>query len=237
MSGSVVKDSACAAVRALCIVTFISVVSAWGVVQCRGDSSLLVGAQGDRELLMHSDGTYETGYAWRYGGCQAPDYGSFAERYEGCRQVTAIVLDVTDNGYQLLECLDAYVWADDGGVPGDVLAMEPEVCLDGVPWWPYVGRYTVAMAEPPLVDGVWWVGFWGRWPLSDPAFWICADQNGPGGGSPKTKIAPGQQWPEGWQDVPAERGPTAALGIGAEVGDCPTPADGPTWGAIKAMFR
>ena len=186
---------------------------------------------------MHSDGSYESAYAWAYERCLPPDYGSFAERYEGCEQVTAVVLDVTDDGYFDNQFLDAYVWGDDGGVPGGVLAVQLDEHLPAVPAWPEVGRYSVGLTEPPSVDGVWWVGFWGRWAHMDPGFWIGADQNGPGGGSPKTKIAPGQQWPEGWQDVPAEWGPTAALGIGAEVEECPTLVESPTWGAIKALFR
>jgi hypothetical protein len=42
-----------------------------------------------RALLMHADGSYETAYAWSYGGNVAPDYGAFAERYEGSARIDA----------------------------------------------------------------------------------------------------------------------------------------------------
>jgi len=50
------------------------------------------------------------------------------------------------------------------------------------------------------------------------------------------KIPPGAGYPTGWQSVDLVWGPTAALGIGAEV-DLPTPAEPTTWGSIKALYR
>jgi hypothetical protein len=190
-----------------------------------------------REVWIHSDGTYESAYGWDLHGCEPPDYGSFAERYSGCGWVSAIVLDVSDDGIGENEFLDAYIWDNGDGVPGNVLAVEPGVYLCGVPYWPHVGRFFVDLPEPACVDDVWWVGFWGDWPYSEIGFWVGADQDGPGGGSPMTKIAPGLEWPEGWQDVAVRWGPTAALGIGAEVEETPSPAVSPTWGRIKGLFR
>ena len=190
-----------------------------------------------REVWMHSDGSYESAYAWFPPGCQPPDYGSFAERYSGCGWIAAIVLDVTDDGIWENELLDAYVWDSSDGVPGNVLAVETDVRLYGVPYWPNVGRFFVDLSEPAYVDDMWWVGFWGNWPYSEIGFWVGADHDGPGGGSPMTKIAPGLEWPEGWQDVAVRWGSTAALGIGAEVDETPSPPISPTWGRIKGLFR
>ncbi len=189
-----------------------------------------------RTTWMHSDGTYEDGYAWEYGGCEPPDFGSFAERYEGCRQIVAIVLDLSS---VLPECLplDAYVWADDDGAPGEVLEVLLDVIVVGMAQWPRYSRHFIDLPEPLYAEGTWWVGFWGQWPAYEPSYYVGADLNGPGGGSPMTKIAPGQGYPEGWQNVAVRWGPTAALGIGAEVAESPSPVSCEAWGAIKALFQ
>ena len=192
---------------------------------------------GTRTVWMHSDGTYEDGYAWFSDGCIPPDYGSFAERYETCQQIAAIALDLCGAPWMLPGFLDAYVWADGGGVPGEVLAVEWHVEIDSLTYWPQFSRHLVYFQQPVRTDEVWWVGFWPRMPFWEPDFYVGADLDGPGGGSSMTKIAPGQGYPTGWQDVAVRWGPTAALGIGAEVEECPTPVESPTWGAIKAMFR
>jgi len=195
------------------------------------------GVSGTRAVWMHSDETYESAYAWFGYGCQPPDFGSFAERYETSARLLAVVLDLTGSWYFRVGRADVYVWADDGGVPGEVLALEPDVLLGVLPYWPSVDRFFVELTESLCVEDVWWVGFWGRWPLFDAYFWVGADLDGPGGGAPMTKIAPGLEWPEGWQDVAVRFGPTAALGIGAEVEELPSPAESATWGAIKRLFQ
>jgi hypothetical protein len=185
---------------------------------------------------MHSDDTYESLYAWEYGGCRAPDWGSFAERYEGHQQVAAIVLDLTEI-YWDSGRLDACVWDDDDGRPGEVVRLVADLVPSGLPPWPLFSRQVFELEDPPCVQDSWWVGYWGNWPGYYARFYVGADLNGPGGGSPMTKIAPGQGYPTGWQDVDIVWGQTAALGIGAEVEDCPTPVESPTWGAVKALFR
>jgi len=42
------------------------------------ENAELANGRGARTLWIHSDGTYEYAYAWQYGGCLAPDLGSFA---------------------------------------------------------------------------------------------------------------------------------------------------------------
>jgi hypothetical protein len=193
-------------------------------------------ADADGVVWVHSDETYESAYAWSFDGVLTPDYGAFAERYETQRLLISIVLDVTSAGIWITPRLDAYVWDDNGGLPGGVLAIIPDVILSGIPYWPEVRRFLVELPEHACVESVWWVGFWGNWPESEPGFYIGAALNGPGGGRPMTKIAPGLEWPEGWQDVSVRWGPTSALGIGAEVEESPSPVESKTWGEIKSLF-
>jgi hypothetical protein len=187
---------------------------------------------------MHADSSYETAYAWDEGNYH-PDYGAFAERYEGHASIGAIVLDLTSTPGYNESTLDAYVWGDEGGKPGDVLFAVYGISDIITGQWPAVARNVVALLQPPCVEGTWWVGYWGDyvggWVIP---FFVGADLDGPGGGFPATKIAPGQGYPTGWQDVSVRWGPTAALGIGAEVDSCPpTPTQDTTWGEIKGLFR
>jgi len=188
------------------------------------------GAARDRQiLLMHADGTYENGYMFY---SPPPDWGSFAEMYEGTVQVRSIVLDLS--GYTFdPNWIDAYLWTDGGGRPGLVLAVVTGVHCNNVPDPPDFGRNSIELPEPFGVTGTWWVGFWqGGWV----EYWIGADLDGPGGDSPMVKIPTGAGFPTGWQSVDLVWGPTAALGIGAEV-DLPTPVESATWGSIKGLYR
>lgn len=197
-------------------------------------------AQGreDCMLMMHSDGTYENGYAWEADGCVPPEFGAFAERYEGRWEVLQVILDLTSITWPIDPRADIYIWGDDAGAPGSVLLMVSNVPMGYIPQWPWVGRNVIELPEPLCVDADWWVGFWGRWELAGVEFFIAADLDGPGGGFPATKIASGQGYPTGWQNVSVRWGPTAALGIGAEVDSCPpTPVESETWGSIKALYR
>ena len=191
----------------------------------------------NRTLLIHSDESYESTYAAELEECVPPDYGSFAERYEGSVRVLAIVLDLTQIMWWDSHPLDAYVWSDDGGIPGGVLALVPDYDALWVGDWPQWRRVVVELPSPICTGAEWWVGYWGVWPGWAAHFGVCADLDGPGGGSPMYKIAPGLEWPEGWQDVSVRWGSTAALGIGAEVDETPSPVVSPTWGEVKSLFR
>jgi hypothetical protein len=185
--------------------------------------------------MMHADETYESAYGWSYEGQRAPDYGAFAETYSGPCDVHAIILDLTALVWYS-DPLDAYVWADDGGIPGPVTAVVPNIDPGTVALWPNVSRHRIELDGTLGVEPAWWAGYWGRWPGELVSYFIAADLDGPGGGRPMTKIAPGLEWPSGWQDVAVRWFPTAALGIGAEVSDSPTTVRGTSWGAVKALF-
>lgn len=189
-----------------------------------------------RTLWMHSDGTYESCYAAEWPECVPPDYGSFAEHYEGSVRLLAIVIDLTYFYDPVLPVIDIYVWSDDAGHPGSVLALLPDCWVYGNAW-PAWNRNTVDVPAPICTGSEWWAGFWGPWPDMWAQFGICADLNGPGGGTPMYKIAPGLEWPEGWQNIDVRWPPTSALGIGAEIEETPSPVTCATWGAIKQLFR
>jgi hypothetical protein len=191
----------------------------------------------DRVLLMHADGSYESAYAWQYGGNVAPDYGAFAERYEGAAWILSVVVDLTSLGYSDMRWVDAYVWEDTGGMPGAVLRVVPHIEYYSAGFWPYFARNNFELPDPVCTGSEWWVGYWGDYGGAA-AFYVGADLDGPGSGASATKVAPGQGYPTGWQDVSMKWGPTAALGIGADVDSCPpTPVESETWGSIKALFR
>lgn len=189
-------------------------------------------------VVMNSDGTYESAYSWAYGGVQLPDYGAFAECYEGPAQVCAIVCDLTGTGYPLGTYVDLYVWDDNQGVPGAVIAQRGHVYVPVYAAWPNTYRITWQFPEPVCATGKYWIGEWPDWPWQLPIWYVGADLNGPGG-CPMTNIAPGQGYPSGWQDVAVRFGPTAAMGLGAQVLDCPppTPTNETTWGRVKALMR
>lgn len=188
------------------------------------------------ELRLHSDGTWENGYAWSDSYSPPPDYGAFAECYSGVGEICTLVYWVTDIGFHYGGVFDAFVWQDDGtGQPGNVLCTRVAIDPGTIPEWPAVRQLDVAL-ENCCVSGNWWVGFRGTWGL--PAFWVLADTNGPNQGCPMTKIRPGVTWPEGWQDVsviyPEE---TKSLGIGAYLRPCaPVAAERASWGRVKALY-
>ncbi|MCC7143229.1 MAG: hypothetical protein IT349_14110 [Candidatus Eisenbacteria bacterium] len=51
------------------------------------------------ELLLHTDGTFENGYTWQYGGVGAPYFGAFAECFEGSYLICNAVLELTGTGF------------------------------------------------------------------------------------------------------------------------------------------
>jgi hypothetical protein len=194
------------------------------------------GARGDRTLLIHGDGTYESCYAAEGPECMPPDYGAFAECYQTVAQIHAIVVDLTYVYFPVVHSADVYLWYDEGGCPGEVLALITGCWVDGAPWGDWY-RNVIDLSAPVCVGAPWWVGYWMLWSDAWTQYYLCADVNGPGGGSPMYKIAPGLEWPEGWQPVEVRWGRTAALGIGAEVEETPSPVTAETWGTIKEFFR
>jgi hypothetical protein len=197
-------------------------------------------------LFINSDEQYENGYTWHLQGEQPPYYGAFAECFTASSgwEVCAAVFDLTvvyDDGHYLL---DAYVWADDQGMPGNVLAVVTGFDPNPIALWPNVSRYTVDISTP--VDGPFWVGEWGDWPNGgNSARWfIAADEEGSDFGCPFTNIAPGIGYPSGWQHCSVVWRNAQALGIGhhghrqsAEVPAQPGRGEIASWGMVKSLYR
>ena len=148
-----------------------------------------------------------------------------------------MVCDLTGTGFGGQYHISAYVWDDADGAPGVVLAVRSGFWINGSAFWPATSRYVVSLTTPPCVQGKYWVG---ERPEAAPEGYfeyVAADLNGPAG-CPMTNIAPGQGYPSGWQDVAVRFGPTAAMGLGAQVLDCPpTPVQNSTWGRVKALIE
>lgn len=186
------------------------------------------------ERLMNAETQYD-GYAWQYGGVVPPDYGSWAECYEGAYEVCAAVFNLTQLGNQQGQTMDVYVWDDGGGIPGNVVCFRANI--DPGPIAPYPDQSTHAVPlEGCCVEGSWWIGCWPNWPGQQAGWFIANDIYG-SGTCAKTKIAPGIGFPTGWQNVSIVWGPTPAMWIGADVRPClPTPAHGASWGRIKSLY-
>ena len=190
-------------------------------------------------VYFNADFTFETAYAWGYGGVQAPAYGTFAESYDAIGVlVCGIILELTQPGGVAGRTIDLYVWEDDQGEPGTVLGIATGVDPGPVATWPSVSTHELSISSNCTDSGRFHVGYWGDWPGESAAYYIAADLDG-FGGCPMTLIPPGIDYPSGWDRVSLIWGSTRALGIGAEVGECGTvdPVHEKSWGQIKALFR
>lgn len=150
-------------------------------------------------ILANHDGSFENGYIWQGPGVAPPDYGAWAECYDGDWHINFVQFWFTQLGNQAGETMDVYVWDDEGDNPGNVLAYLPGVDPGPIALWPSVSLHSI----PVNVDvaGTWWVGFWPDWPGQEIGAWfIASDENGfPG--CPRTKFAPGIGYPTGWGHV------------------------------------
>ncbi len=189
------------------------------------------------ELMLTSDGTFEAACAWQGPGVIAPDWGSWAEGYEGTGTVCGIEYWFsTVPEYTPGHTLDAYVWSASGDNPDAVLSLTTGVDPGPIAIWPEMSVIDVAIADSP-VAGPFFVGFWGNWPGGDwPGWGTGCDINGPAG-LPRTKIAPGLGYPTGWHDPSIVFGPTHNVGIGAWLVPPTVPARTESWGAVKALYR
>lgn len=192
-------------------------------------------------LHLNYDGSIENAYCWQYNQCYPPYYGAFAECYQGGDCVTGVELKLTGIGYPCSAC-DIYVWADDGGIPGAVLRRMTGFNPCPIATWPNVSTHDACLDPPCTIDGApFWVGFFPTDPLWLCGYWVAADTNGPGG-CPFTNIAPQTGYPTGWHDCSIVWGPTAAIGIGAWIGQgdaCagPVPTRESSWGRIKQTYE
>jgi len=186
-------------------------------------------------LLQGYDGTFENAYCWQYGGIVPPYYGAFAiEVPNYWIQLCGIRLMLTGTGGPCQPC-DLYVWADDGGRPGDVLAVIAGANPCPVVTWPNVSAHDFSTNLP--IMGTFWVGYWaGGFSNSPCGYYVGADLNGGGNDNPMTNIAPGLGYPTGWNDVSVVWGPTQALGIAPWL-FYDTPVNQGSWGRIKHLYR
>lgn len=176
------------------------------------------------------------GYAWRYGGVVPPEDGSFAECYSGDAEICSVVFGFNQTGTQAGQTMDVYVWADAEGQPGAVTCVVPNVDPGPVAYHPGLSIHAVPV-ENCCTTGYWWVGYWPNWPGMVQGWFCGEDLDGPGGGCPLTKVAPGIGYPTGWQNVSVIWGPTQAMWIGAEVNACPpVPNERSSWGQIKSLY-
>ena len=157
-------------------------------------------------LLRHGDGRCERAYAWQ-DGCvsdQGHFYGAFADSFQFRSQqdVTCLYFDLTRTGLMTgSDSITVFLWADAGGVPGDLDTLLADVWVDPpVAVWPSVTRVFVPLTRT-LAAGTWWIGFWGEWPGQAAQWLIGMDTSGQRRGRPMTYVAPGHGWSEGWHDV------------------------------------
>lgn len=198
------------------------------------------------ELLSPDDGDFENGYCWRTGGVVPPDYGSFAECHDS-QFVCGVQFLFTQTGYYIGQTMDVYVWGfDDGGDPppgpdpGNVICVVRDVSPGPIAYWPSASTHNVQVCCE--TDGFHFAGYWGNWPGHSCGWFIASDEDGPGGGCPRTKIAPGIGYDTGWQPLSAVPTFAGCRGMAirefAGLGDCqPTPAGETTWGRIKSLYR
>lgn len=187
--------------------------------------------------LEQHDGSFESAYAWTGGGVVPPDYGSWVERFEAVGWACGLRLHLTITYEHSNQILDAYLYAEENGLPGTVLSATVGVMIDTPGVWPEITAHDLGIYEAE-VNGAFYLGFWGNWPGGDAKWYIASDENGPGPGRPMTRIAPGIGYPTGWQDVTVVWPDAEALGIGAYVTDeNPTPTASGTWGSVKSLYR
>ncbi len=189
-------------------------------------------------LAYNHDMTFEGAYGWRYGGVEPPYYGAFGEGFsmDAGTNVQCIALWLSGIGYYIGQTCDCYIW--EGGVtdePGEVLTVM--VGFDpGIPAnWPDVSQHDADIPDYTVTGDEFTIGYWGNWPGMVFGWFCAADLDGPGG-HPWTCVSPGSGYGTGWIDPSYVWGTTMAMGLGFYYGD-PVPAESPTWGSIKDLFK
>lgn len=192
---------------------------------------------------QNCDGIFENGGCWNfslYG--QGSYYCAFAEGYRGPAQVHAVRVYVTQQGGWNGETQDLYVWGTGMEGPGCVLAMEVDVPLYNVPYWPEVGanEHKIEATVGPrfYVGHVINMGY-------DYCWFHTWDEDGPGG-DPWTYAPPGlQSLPPGWYHANVVFPTLTSMGIGVYVSGASNVEELPdaglhdertSWGRIKALF-
>jgi len=190
----------------------------------------------------NDDGSYENGYAWAYNGVAAPYYGAWAEGFTmdpGMGAVCGMKFGLTQVGSQDSWHMDVYVWDAAGGSPNNVICVTTGVNPGTIGMWPTITQHDIDIADC-CVSGDYFVGWWPNWVGTGNGWYVAADENGFGGGLPRTNIAPGIGFPTGWNNpnVVSTFAGCQDLGIGTyEVACGGTPTEAKTWGAIKSLYN
>jgi len=194
----------------------------------------------------NDDGSYENGYAWAYAGVVAPYYGAWAESFAmdaGHNGVCGMKFGLTQVGSQDGWLMDVYVWdTNTACAPNNVLCMTPGVNPGAIGMWPTITQHDITLPQccGPLSVTGYAVGWWPTWVGVGNGWYVAADENGFGGGCPRTNIAPGIGYPTGWQhpNVVSSFAGCMDLGIGVYEVNCEgVPTNNTTWGAIKALYN
>ncbi|MBK8231784.1 MAG: hypothetical protein IPK72_14650 [Candidatus Eisenbacteria bacterium] len=133
--------------------------------------------------------------------------------------------------------LDLYIWRDGGDLPDLVLRHDPNVYVpEGYPVYPLFARFSLEFSAPVPVDGTWWIGYWPTWWNQSFAVAIGLDRDGDTA-TGATKVAPGQDWPQGWQALDTVWPGGKHFGIGAMFEPSPpVPVETTSWARVKATY-
>lgn len=189
----------------------------------------------------NDDGSFENGYAWAYAGVVTPYYGAWAEGYTldaGQTMVCGMQFFLTQVGAQAGQTMDVYVWDDAGSNPNNVISVLVGVTPGTIAMWPAISGHDVDITDV-VVPANYFIGWWPNWPGTGNGWYVASDENGFGGGIPRTNIAPGIGYPTGWNNPNVVSTFAGCMDLGIctyEVGGG-TPAQENTWGAIKALYN
>lgn len=196
----------------------------------------------------NDDGSFENAYAMSHFGVLAPDYGAWAECFEG-DFVCGVQLLLTQVGDHNAQTMDVYVWESEragnpapGPDPGNVLCVLRGVPCGTIAAWPEISTLEIQVCCS-TGGGLNFIGFWGDWPGEKPGWYVAGDEDGPPLGCPRVKIVPGISFPSGWNHPSVLPDFSLCRNLGIRgitgLGDChapPTPAATGTWGQVKALY-
>lgn len=191
-------------------------------------------------LHQNHDGSTENAFTWQMGGVAAPDYGAFAEGYDGIGgSVCGAQLLLTHWGSMTGSgTIDVYVWDYDHSTdnPGTVLSMTNDVAISGVGYWPSISTFDLDIVDAAATANGFFVGYWPQSFVGVLANFGCAMDEDGFGGVPRTNIAPGIGYPTGWGNPSVAGYILQAFGLGGWVQDV-VPVEETSWGAIKNLYN
>ncbi|MCA9756289.1 MAG: hypothetical protein KDA27_10855 [Candidatus Eisenbacteria bacterium] len=202
----------------------------------------------DLAYFINSDDQFDRAIMWSGPGL-APGSGMFAEYFETPDErpgaVCILYLRITSLVSSLRTSIDLYVWDDDGGRPGEVLGILPELPLFSIAPYPAVGTrdWDIYERMPIGVQGGFWLGLRGNWDPEGCSVLLPIDTFDDDPKVPAlrrdavTYVGPGvDELSEGWHPLEDIVGVPAATGINAVIGWCPVPVLETSWGQIKSLY-